>query len=602
MSYKRISPMPVNEGGTGNTTLTVNTVLVGNGTTAISQVTAGTTGQALMGATGSNPAFTGSPSFSGSVTAATTITATSGAVTATAGNVVITAGNLTLPNTNSAGTNGVITFGGTSFIKNYGTNNTFIGPSAGNTSLTTASATTNTAVGSSSLGVLTTGNGNVAVGSSSAASLTSGTDNCFVGISAGLLAVSGSSNVAIGPIALGSCASGSTNIAIGSFAGNSYTTTESNNIAIGTTGTIGDSGVIRIGTNGTQTSCFIQGIDGVNVGSVAKVVTEASNQLGTATITAGTGITITPTANTITIASSISGGITTAAGDSGTATGSTVTWNANTNSGITTKFTASSATVSLNVTDANNNTIIGSGAGGSAIYDNNSTAVGYKVLNSTNSSSSGSNTAFGSQVLQACTTGGSNCAIGNANLVTLTTGNYNCAIGSAAGFSYTGSESNNVLIQNLGTVGESNTLRISSSGTGNRQVSKAYIGGITGVVVTGTPVLVSSGDQLGVAASSKRFKNDIRDMGSQSADIFKLRPVTFFWDKNSSPGLKDAFNWRQFGLIAEEVAEIMPELVHWTDDGQPFSVKYNDIPAMLLNELKKALKRIDALEATLKTK
>jgi hypothetical protein len=402
MSYKRISPMPVNEGGTGNTTLTANTVLVGNGTSAISQVTAGTTGQVLIGATSSNPTFAALGTNSGLTSNGVLLGANNGAITATA-----------------AGTTGQVLTGVT------GSAPTFQSPA---------------------------------------------------------------------------------------------------------------------------------------------------------------------------------GGITTAAGDSGTATGSTVTWNANTNSGSTVKFTASSSTVSLNVTDANNNTIIGSGAGGSAIYDSNSTAVGYNALKSTNSSSSGSNTAFGSQVLQACTTGGSNCAVGNANLITLTTGNYNCAIGSAAGFNYTGAESNNVLIQNLGTVGESNALRISSSGTGNRQVSTAYIGGITGIVVSGAPVLVSSGDQLGVAASSKRFKNDIQDMATASTDILKLRPVTFVWNKSSSPGLKNAPDERQFGLIAEEVAEVMPTLVNYDKDNKPFTVKYDDLPAMLLNELKKALNRIDALEATLKTK
>jgi hypothetical protein len=187
----------------------------------------------------------------------------------------------------------------------------------------------------------------------------------------------------------------------------------------------------------------------------------------------------------------------------------------------------------------------------------------------------------------------------------LTTGNYNCAIGSAAGYNYTGAESNNVLIQHVGVVGESNILRISSSGSGTRQVIAAFIGGITGVPILGTAIGVGSGDQLGVPVSSKRFKNDIQDMGSASEDILKLRPVTFVWNKNSSPGFKNAPDDRQFGLIAEEVAEIMPGLVHYDKDNKPFSIKYQDIPAILLNELKKALnelkkalKRIDALEAT----
>jgi hypothetical protein len=335
---------------------------------------------------------------------------------------------------------------------------------------------------------------------------------------------------------------------------------------------------------------------------VAKVVTEASNQLGTATITAGTGITITPTANTITIASSVSGGITTAAGDSGTATGSTVTWNANTNSGSTVKFTATSATVSLNVTDSNDNTMIGSGAGGSGIFGSQNTAVGFQALNGTSTGSNGDNTAIGSQALLHCTTGGRNCILGALSVSSITTGSFNCVIGYQGGSNYTGAESSNILINNTGTIGESNTLRIGTSSAGSRQLTSAYVGGITGIVVSGAPVLVSSGDQLGVAASSKRFKNDIQDMATASTDILKLRPVTFVWNKSSSPGLKNAPDERQFGLIAEEVAEVMPTLVNYDKDNKPFTVKYADLPAMLLNELKKALNRIDALEATLKTK
>jgi hypothetical protein len=101
--------------------------------------------------------------------------------------------------------------------------------------------------------------------------------------------------------------SGDGNTAIGASSGSNYTGAESFNILLGNLGTLGESGVTRIGTNGNQTEVFIAGIDGVNVGSVATVVTESGDKLGTAVLTGAAGITITPGANTITISASGSG-------------------------------------------------------------------------------------------------------------------------------------------------------------------------------------------------------------------------------------------------------------------------------------------------------
>lgn len=119
----------------------------------------------------------------------------------------------------------------------------------------------------------------------------------------------GSLNIAIGRLTLSSIVSGANNIALGSSAGSALSGSNSNNVCIANIGVSGDSGVIRIGTNATQTTTYITGIDGVNVGSVARVVTENSDQLGTAIITAGTGISVVPGANTITI-NSVGGGTT----------------------------------------------------------------------------------------------------------------------------------------------------------------------------------------------------------------------------------------------------------------------------------------------------
>lgn len=162
--------------------------------------------------------------------------------------------------------------------------NSIIGFNGGNGTLT---GTGNTSLGQATLFALTSGDENVAIGGITGNALTTGNNNTLVGTGAGIDIVSGNNNVALGHQA-----------------GLSYTGAESNNIVIGAAGTLGDSAKIRIGTQGTQTATHIVGIDGVNVGSVAEVVTmsAAGNQLGTAVITAGSGVTVTPGANTITIA------------------------------------------------------------------------------------------------------------------------------------------------------------------------------------------------------------------------------------------------------------------------------------------------------------
>lgn len=202
------------------------------------------------------------------------------------------------------------------FFHNFGSNNLFIGISAGNQTL---SGTNNLGLGLDALNALTSGGSNVALGRSALAGMTSGTNSVAIGVNS-LLTIStnsncvaigyqtlklatGGTNTAVGTNALNAVTSGTGNTCVGYTAGQSYTGTESNNICIGNTvtGTAAESNTTRIG-NSSIAACYITGIDGVNVGSVAKVVTEASNQLGTATITAGAGVTVTPTANTITIA------------------------------------------------------------------------------------------------------------------------------------------------------------------------------------------------------------------------------------------------------------------------------------------------------------
>jgi hypothetical protein len=215
------------------------------------------------------------------------VAANTPSLTLTTGDIDITAGNITMPFTNAAGSQGAMYVNGNLFLNTLGIGNVFMGIGASNLTFNTGLAAANIGFGTSVMSALTTGAANAAFGYNNLTSLTTG-----------------GSNTSLGSNGLGFLVSGSSNVAIGAGAGQTYTTNESDNILISSLGVILDSGTIRIGTNGIQTKSFICGIDGVNVGSVAKIVTMASDQLGTATITAGTGITVTPSANTITISAS----------------------------------------------------------------------------------------------------------------------------------------------------------------------------------------------------------------------------------------------------------------------------------------------------------
>src|SRR5262249_6387427 len=145
--------------------------------------------------------------------------------------------------------------------------------------------------------------------------------------------------------------------------------------------------------------------------------------------------------------------------------------------------------------------------------------------------------------------------------------------------------SNNIDIGNGGVAAESNVIRIGTSGT----QTATFIAGIRGVVVAGgQPVGVSASGQLGVRASSARFKEAIKPMGDTSEAILKLKPVSFRYKKELDPK-----NTPEFGLIAEEVAKVAPELVMTDEQGKPFTVRYDEVNAMLLNEFLKAHRTIE---------
>lgn len=171
---------------------------------------------------------------------------------------------------------------------------------------------------------------------------------------------------------------------------------------------------------------------------------------------------------------------------------------------------------------------------------------------------------------------------------------WNVSIGSGVGSTYTagGTERHNLLISNAGTASENHACHIGTSGTGDNQVSSCYIAGINGVTVSGgIAVYQKSDDQLGTSTSSARFKENIHDMGDASSFLAKLRPVQFRYKVDQ--------NTPMMGLIAEEVHEVAPSLVVYDRHGKPFSVKYQDLAVLLLNEIKKMVARRKAVATRL---
>ena len=198
------------------------------------------------------------------------------------------------------------------------------------------------------------------------------------------------------------------------------------------------------------------------------------------------------------------------------------------------------------------------------------------------------NNAFGESALPKNTSGIDNTAIGDDALWGNTTGSFNIALGSGAGRFLTAG-SHNIDIGNSGVAGESNTIRIGTQGTQTR----TFVAGIRGTAVGGSTVVVNSSGQLGVAGSSARFKDEIKPMDKASEAILELKPVTFHYKKELDPeGIP------QFGLIAEQVEKVNPDLVARDDEGKVYTVRYEAVNAMLLNEFLKEHRTVEELKAT----
>jgi hypothetical protein len=274
--------------------------------------------------------------------------------------------------------------------------------------------------------------------------------------------------------------------------------------------------------------------------------------------------------------------------------------------------------------------------------DSSNTAVGSQALYS--NTSGGGNNAFGSQALlsntvgtrnvavgasalESLTSGEMNTAVGNVSLVNCVDGNFNTALGRRAlgrtqgdqntglgffaGWNLSDDGTNNIYIGNAGPVPigtESNTIRL---GTQTATIVTAghppieshpmpahtatFIAGIFGKMSSsGTPVYINSNGKLGTTTSSKRFKENIKPMDETSEAILTLKPVTFRYKRDIDPE-----HTPQFGLVAEEVEKVNPDLVVRDADGKAYTVRYEAVNAMLLNEFLKEHKKVEEQQATI---
>jgi hypothetical protein len=242
--------------------------------------------------------------------------------------------------------------------------------------------------------------------------------------------------------------------------------------------------------------------------------------------------------------------------------------------------------LTLNATGAQNSAF-GAGALQNNVDGQNNSAFGASAL--TGAYSGQSHSAFGAQALANVSVGGSNSAFGADALAALVSGSMNIAIGRWAG-SLLSSGDNNIYVGNVGGSTESGVIRIGSNQTAT------WVAGVWGgTSASGVAVYVSSSGRLGTVTSSRRYKEEIEDMEAGSDVLLKLRPVSFYY----RPEL-DGDHVRQYGLVAEEVAEVAPELVVRDEEGQPQTVRYHFVNAMLLNEVQKQRRRIEAQEAEIR--
>ena len=235
-------------------------------------------------------------------------------------------------------------------------------------------------------------------------------------------------------------------------------------------------------------------------------------------------------------------------------------------------------------TTGNMNTAVGAFALSTNTTGNSNTASGYSALY--RNKTGYQNTVQGTNALANNSLGSRNVAVGYKALSNNTSGRNNTAIGTFAGTYTTGND--NINIANSGVARESQTMRLGKQGTAGEVgsgIARTFIAGINGVTTgqAGTAVMIDSKGQLGTISSSREVKENIHPMGTASERLLALRPVTFQYKQANDEGNKPI----QFGLIAEEVADVFPELVVYDEAGKPQTVGYHLLASLLLNEFQK---------------
>ena len=249
----------------------------------------------------------------------------------------------------------------------------------------------------------------------------------------------------------------------------------------------------------------------------------------------------------------------------------------------------------LDLNTADNNTATGAAAlllntGG---HDN--TATGFEALFSNTEGSN--NVANGAGALQSNTSGNFNIAVGKSALSGNTTGIANIAVGDFALFQSTTGSSNVALGSNSGVnvTTANNVICLGANALGENVNSSCYISNIFAKMSAGgINVLVNSNGKLGTTVSSQRFKDDIKPMERASEALLALKPVTFRYKKEIDPA-----GTSQFGLVAEEVEKVNPDLVVRDQEGKPYTVRYDQVNAMLLNEFLKAHHKVEEQGASI---
>jgi hypothetical protein len=441
-------------------------------------------------------------------------------------------------------------------------------------------------------GVYSDGSGNVAVQANPFASLTSGFSDTAVGDGALSAVTTGCCDSAFGRNAL-ALNTGDRNTAVGEGA-LSANTSGSDNTAVGKSALVNTTGAAGSRNSGLGEEALRDNVGGSQNSAVGYQAL-SSNTSGTQNSAFGSGaLAVDQTGGTNAAFGQNALHVSTVGGDSAfgqNALAANTTGTANSAFGkgaLAANMTGPSNTaVGNNALAANNpgdsNTAVGDSALDANTVGTDNSAVGASAL--TNETNANFDTALGHLALEDVTTGDANDAVGDAALANVTSGHHNTAIGDSAGASLTIADSSNIDVGAFGVTGDNNTTRIGVDGTGNGQQNKAFMAGVfeqnvTGAGTSAVNVNTTTG-QLGIAVSSHRFKRDIRRLGPRSGRLMALRPVSFRYKRRYANGATA----RQYGLIAEQVARVDPNLVTYGRNGKPLTVAYQELPALELAQL-----------------